>query len=59
MTSWTFTALPPNLPRAARFDDDVAEMVIFGLIPLLLQQGVQEADVWALLPLLLLLTPRR
>ena len=56
VTSWTFIALPPDLPAVASCDNNVAKVEVLGMVPLALQQGVQAADVWALLLLLLLLS---
>ena len=54
MTSWTSITVPPNLLVHARCNDDAAEVEVLGMVPLVLQQGVQAADVRALLLLLLL-----
>ena len=37
VTGWTLITLPPHLPVAAGCDDNVAEVKVFGVIPLALQ----------------------
>lgn len=40
---------PPHLTVGVYCDKNVAEMGIFGMIPLVLQQGAELAVVWCLL----------
>ena len=58
VTGWTFSTRPPHLLAAARCDADIAKVGVLGVIPLALHQGVQAANVWAVLLLLLLLQLR-
>ena len=46
---WALITLPPHLPAAERLDENVAEMSIFGMIPLALQFWAEQADVRALM----------
>ena len=49
MTIWTIRACPMHLPMAVWGDEYVAQVSIFGLVPLLLQLWAEQADVWTLL----------
>ena len=50
MTVWTLITTPPRLFAAERFDNSGAEVSILDGMPLGLQQGVEEAEVWLMLP---------
>ena len=49
MTIWTIRACPMHLSPAVWSNADIAQVCIFGMVPLLLQLWAEQADVWALL----------
>ena len=54
---WALLTCPEHFFVALWSDENVAKVAICSMIPLLLQDWIQEADVWACLLLLLLLLP--
>ena len=49
MAVWALVAPPPHLRVTVRLDKDVAKVSVFCMIPLITQNLVEQADVWALL----------
>jgi len=43
----TLIAHPPHIQGAGRLDDDISQVKILGMMPLLLDSWPEEADIWS------------
>jgi len=45
-STWTLITHPPNPNVAVRLDNDVSQVKVLGMVPLLLDLWPEEADIW-------------
>ena len=44
---WTLVTLPPGQPVAVKFDDNRAKVFLCSMVPLFLQNRIQQANIWS------------